>query len=70
MKIEKITKIKLEPNERKMLSEKVEGFTEGGFCEGIKCDCIECNSECPIYELDELAKELRRKTLEVLGGAK
>lgn len=70
MKIEKITKITLEPHERDMLLGKVENFTDGGFCEGIDCDGIHCSPECPLYALDELAKELRSKTLEVLGGAK
>ena len=69
MKIEKITKITLEPYERTLLLDKVEDFTDGGFCEGIDCGGIHCSPECPLYQLDELAKELRRQTLAFLEGA-
>lgn len=70
MKIKKTIKITLEPNERQILLNKVEDFIDGGFCEGVSCDGIQCSADsCPLYALDELAKELRRKTLAVLEGA-
>lgn len=70
MKIEKIIKIKMEPNERQSLLDKVEDFVAGGFCEGVNCEGVLCSADsCPLYTLDELAQELRKKTFAVLEGA-
>ena len=69
MIVEKIVKVELDDNERRILTEKVKNFTEGGLCDGIDCSGIVCSPECPLYNLDEQAQALRRSVLNFINGA-
>lgn len=69
MIVEKIVKVELDEAEKCVLKEKVECFTAGGLCDGIDCSGIVCSPECPIYNLDEQAQELRRSVLNFINGA-
>lgn len=69
MIVEKIVKVELDENERRALIEKVKEFTEGGLCKGIDCSEILCSPDCPLYNLDEQAQELRRSVLNFINGA-
>lgn len=69
MIVEKITRIKLNEDERNTLIDKVKQFTEGGLCEHMDCSGIVCSPDCPLYNLDEQAQALRRAVLNFINGA-
>ena len=64
--ITQIVKAKFTEEEKKLLRAKVDRFSEGEMCEGIGCNGIKCTPDCPIYKIDEQAKELRRAVLELI----
>ena len=69
MIVEKIVKVELNKEEKDALIKRVGQFTEGGLCEGIDCSGIVCSPDCPLYNLDEQAQELRRSVLKFINGA-
>lgn len=70
MIVEKIVKVELNTEKKCILKERVKQFTEGGLCEGIDCSGMVCSPDCPLYNLDEQAQELRRAILKLINGAK
>lgn len=70
MIVEKIIKVELNEEEKELLmNKKVKDFVDGGFCEGIDCSDMVCSPDCPLYNLDEHAQELRRAVLKLINGA-
>lgn len=64
--ITQIVKAEFTEEEKKLLRAKVDRFTEGEMCDGIDCNRIECSPDCPIYKIDEQAKELRKAVLKLI----
>lgn len=70
MIIEKVIKVDLNEEEKVLLmNKKVKDFVEGGLCDGIDCSNMVCSPDCPLYNLDEQAQELRRAILKLINGA-
>lgn len=69
MIVEKIVKVELNDQEKETLISRVKDFTEGGLCDGIDCSDMICSPDCPLYNLDEQAQELRKAVLKLINGA-
>ena len=69
MIITKTVKIELDKDEKETLIKKVEQFVDGGLCDGMHCAGIVCSPDCPIYNLDQQAVELRKSVLDFINGA-